>query len=95
VAAFAARRDAMAKALRKAGFEVPVPKATLYLWVPLPEGMESAEFQTVALKEEGVIVLAGTGFGKSAEGYFRVALTVPESRLEEAADRMGRVLARA
>ena len=95
VAALSSRRDAMVRALRKAGFEVPVPMATLYLWVPLPEGMEAAEFQTVALKEEGVIVLAGTGFGKSAKGYFRIALTVPEARLEEAADRMGRVLARA
>jgi aspartate/methionine/tyrosine aminotransferase len=49
----------------------------------------------VALKEEGVIVLPGVGFGTSAEGYMRLALTVPEARLEEAADRMGRVLARA
>ncbi|MFI5207807.1 MAG: aminotransferase class I/II-fold pyridoxal phosphate-dependent enzyme [Gemmatimonadales bacterium] len=95
VAAFSSRRDAMARALRKVGFEVPVPKATLYLWVPLPEGVESAEFATVALRDEGVIVLPGTGFGKSAEGYVRIALTVSESRLEEAADRMGRILARA
>lgn len=95
VAEFAARRDTMVKALKKAGFEVPVPKATLYLWVPLPEGLEAAEFATTLLKDEGVIVLPGTGFGKSAEGYFRIALTVPGARLEEAADRMGRVLARA
>ena len=83
------------RALRKVGFEVPVPKATLYLWVPMPDGVEAVEFASVALKEEGVIVLPGVGFGKSAEGYMRLALTVPEARLEEAADRMGRVLASA
>ena len=95
VQAFAARRDVMVRALRKAGFEVMAPRATLYLWVPLPEGIEGAEFATTLLQEEGVIVLAGTGFGKSAEGYVRIALTLPEPRLEEAAERMGRVLAKA
>jgi LL-diaminopimelate aminotransferase len=95
VAAFTSRRDVLVRALRKVGFEAPVPKATLYLWVPMPDGVEAVEFASVALKEEGVIVLPGVGFGTSAEGYMRLALTVPEARLEEAADRMGRVLARA
>jgi LL-diaminopimelate aminotransferase len=95
VAAFTSRRDAMVRALKKVGFEIEAPKATLYLWVPMPDGVDAVEFADMAMKEEGVIVLPGVGFGKSAEGYFRIALTVPEPRLEEAADRMGRVLARA
>ena len=94
-ARFSARRDAAVRAMAAAGFEVESPKATLYLWVPLPEGMKSAEFQRTALEEEGVVVMAGSGFGASGEGYFRVALTVGEERLAEAAERMGRVLARA
>ncbi len=92
---FGARRDAAVKALGAAGFEVACPQATLYLWIPLPEGLKSAEFARMALEEEGVVVMAGSGFGASGEGFFRVALTVGEERLAEAAERMGRVLARA
>jgi LL-diaminopimelate aminotransferase len=92
---FTVRRDAAVKALNAAGFEVPVPQATLYLWVPLPEGLKSAEFARLAMEEEGVVVMPGSGFGASGEGFFRVALTVGEERLAEAAERMGRVLARA
>ncbi len=95
VARFAARRDAAVRAMVAAGFEVRAPRATLYLWVPLPEGLASAEFARVALEEEGVVVMPGSAFGASGEGFFRIALTVGEARLAEAAERMGRVLARA
>lgn len=95
VEAFRIRRDAAVEALRSSGFEVEPPRATMYLWVPLPDGMPSAEFSRMAMEEEGVVVLPGSAYGPSAEGYFRVALTVSEARLEEAAQRMGRVLARA
>jgi LL-diaminopimelate aminotransferase len=91
---FRQRRDAAIAALAGVGFEVPVPKATMYLWVPLPEGVASAEFTRIAMDEEGVVMLPGSAFGPSSEGYFRIALTVPPARLEEAAARIGRVLAR-
>jgi LL-diaminopimelate aminotransferase len=92
---FLIRRDAAIAALASAGFEVPVPLATMYLWVPLPEGILSADFARAAMEEEGVVTLPGSAFGPSAEGYFRIALTVPPARLAEAAERVGRVLARA
>ena len=92
---FRLRRDAAVAALGRAGFEVGVPRATMYLWVPLPAGLASADFARAAMEEEGVVTLPGSAFGPSAEGYFRVALTVPAPRLEEAAERIGRVLARA
>jgi LL-diaminopimelate aminotransferase len=47
------------------------------------------------MEEEGGVTLPGSAFGPSGEGYFRVALTVGAERLEEAAERLGRVLARA
>ena len=93
VRTFRARRDAAVAALTEAGFEVPVPKACMYLWIPLPEGVQSAEFTNRVMEEQGVILLPGSAFGPSAEGYFRIALTVPEPRLREAAQRIGRVLA--
>jgi LL-diaminopimelate aminotransferase len=91
----AERRDAAVEAFRAAGFDLKPPSATMYLWVSLPEGVESAEFCREAMEDHGVITLPGSAFGPSAEGFFRVALTVEPPRLVEAAARMGKVLARA
>ncbi|MGH7537008.1 MAG: aminotransferase class I/II-fold pyridoxal phosphate-dependent enzyme [Gemmatimonadales bacterium] len=90
---FRERRDAMVPALRAEGFEIDPPRATMYLWLPLPEGLASAAFQRRALEEAGVVTLPGTGFGAGAEGFFRIALTVATPRLVEAAQRLGKVLA--
>jgi len=90
---FRERRDAMLPALRANGFEAATPRATMYLWPPLPEGILSAAFQKRALEEVGVVVLPGTAFGDGAEGFFRIALTVDSPRLVEAAERLGKVLA--
>ncbi|HEX4628528.1 MAG TPA: aminotransferase class I/II-fold pyridoxal phosphate-dependent enzyme [Gemmatimonadales bacterium] len=93
VVRFKERRDAMLPALRAQGFEPETPEATMYVWVPLPEGVASAGFARRALTEAGVVTLAGTGFGAGGEGFFRVALTVGTPRLVEAAERLGKVLA--
>src|SRR5258706_8996962 len=86
-------RDAMLPALRAQGFEPETPRATMYVWVPVPEGLPSAAFQKKALEEVGVVTLPGSGFGAGAEGFFRLALTVATPRLVEAAERLGKVLA--
>src|SRR5437879_4884484 len=93
VAQFRERRDAMVPALAASGFDAEVPRATLYVWVPLPEGRGSGAFQRRAIEEAGVVVLPGSAFGPGAEGFFRVALTVGAARLREAAERLGKVLA--
>jgi LL-diaminopimelate aminotransferase len=90
---FRERRDAMLPALRAQGFEPETPRATMYVWVPLPDGLPSAAFQKKALEEVGVVTLPGSGFGAGAEGFFRLALTVATPRLVEAAERLGKVLA--
>ena len=92
VATFQRRRDAAASALRRAGFDVSIPKATIYLWVPVPGGEGSESFARRALAQEGVIVLPGAALGAGGEGFFRVALTVDEDRLGEASGRLGRLL---
>jgi LL-diaminopimelate aminotransferase len=66
----------------------------MYLWVPLPERMESATFARTLLEQEGVVVLHGSSFGRSGEGFFRVALTVSPERFREAAVRIGKVVER-
>lgn len=92
VATFQQRRDQTVSALRDAGFDVEAPKATMYLWIPVPGGEASKDFSARVLQETGVFVLAGGALGGGGEGFFRIALTVPEERLQEAAARLGGVL---
>ena len=89
----ARRRDAAVAALRDGGFVVEVPKAAMYLWVALPDGVASASFARRALEERGVVVLPGSGFGPAGEGYFRIALVTPSARLTEAIGRLGELMA--
>ncbi|MFW5950825.1 MAG: aminotransferase class I/II-fold pyridoxal phosphate-dependent enzyme [Gemmatimonadota bacterium] len=92
VRTFRERRDAAVSALRNAGFEVTRPRATMYLWIPVPGGKASEPFALRALREEGVVVMPGAALGTGGEGFFRVALTTGPERLEEAAARLGRVI---
>ena len=88
---FRRRRDAAVSALREAGFDARPPRATMYLWVPLPSGITGEEFTRRALQESGVVVMPGTALGAGGEGFFRIALTVPEPRLVEAVGRLARL----
>jgi LL-diaminopimelate aminotransferase len=90
---FRIRRDAAVEALRGAGFDVPTPRATMYLWFRVPDGCgTSAEFSRRLLMEEGVAVLPGDALGAAGDGFLRIALTSSEGRLREAAERMARLL---
>jgi LL-diaminopimelate aminotransferase len=93
VARFQARRDVAVEGLRKAGFTVTEPRATMYVWVPIPGGGSSAVFAERALEQEGVVVLPGAALGSGGEGFFRIALTVDEERMRVAAERLGRLAA--
>jgi LL-diaminopimelate aminotransferase len=91
VAVFQRRRDAAVEAFGAAGFDVRAPSATMYLWIPVPGQLPSRDFTRMALERTGVIVLPGAALGEGGEGFFRVALTVPEARLREAAGRLSAV----
>jgi LL-diaminopimelate aminotransferase len=93
VATFKERRDAAVAAFREAGFACEVPRAAMYLWIPLPDGVSSADFGDRLLQKEGVIVMPGSAFGPGGEGFFRVSFIVAPERMREAARRAGRVLA--
>jgi aspartate/methionine/tyrosine aminotransferase len=90
VAAFQARRDALVGALRMHGMAVDSPRATMYVWLPVPGGM-SEPFARRALMEEGVVVMPGAAMGPGGEGFVRMALTQSPARLEDAAARLARV----
>jgi LL-diaminopimelate aminotransferase len=85
---YARRRDIMVKGLRDSGFQVIPPKATFYLWVPVPHPYTSVELTTRLLTEAGVVVAPGNGFGYPGEGYIRLALTQDDKRLREAVERI-------
>jgi len=89
---YARRRDLLAKGLREVGLEVNVPRATPYFWVAVPEGHTSTSFTELMLEQASVLVSPGDSYGPSGAGYVRLSLTVPDSRLEEAVDRMTRAL---
>jgi LL-diaminopimelate aminotransferase len=92
VAIFRERRDAAVSAFRAAGFACDVPRATMYLWIRLPEGIASAEFADRLLDEEGVVVMSGASFGAGGEGFFRISFITSPARIAEAAQRAGRLL---
>jgi LL-diaminopimelate aminotransferase len=87
-AVYERRRDLVAEALAAVGLHVEPPKATPYFWVPVPEGHTSASFSELVLEQAGVVVSPGPAYGPSGEGFFRISLTVPDERLEEAVQRI-------
>jgi len=93
VAVFKERRDAAVRAFKKAGFLCDVPKATMYLWLRLPEDVPSAVFAERLLEDEGVVIMPGSAFGAGGEGFFRVSFITAPERIAEAARRAGKVLA--
>ena len=92
---YRARAEALVEGLHAAGWPVPPPRATMFLWSPIPAPfveMGSMEFARMLLRRAGVVVSPGIGFGRDGEGHVRFALIEPEARLAEAAARIGRVL---
>ncbi|HET7507612.1 MAG TPA: LL-diaminopimelate aminotransferase [Solirubrobacterales bacterium] len=87
-AIYTRRRDLVVSALREIGVDVPSPKGTIYVWAPVPEGHTSTSFCELVLEEAAVVISPGSMYGPSGEGFFRIALTAPDDRIEEAVERM-------
>ncbi len=82
------RRDLLIAGLRGVGLKPTVPKATFYVWCPVPQGYTSSEFTSLLLKECGIVTTPGSGFGVPGEGFVRMALTVGKERIGEAVARI-------
>lgn len=82
------RRDVLIEGLGKVGLHPEVPKATFYVWCPVPKGYTSKDFTALLLKQAGIVTTPGSGFGEPGEGYVRMALTVSRERTEEAVARI-------
>jgi LL-diaminopimelate aminotransferase len=84
------RRDLVCDALRRIGVEVTPPRATIYVWAPVPDGFESsAAYCEHVLDRAGVALSPGGAYGPCGEGFFRISLTTPDDRLLEAVERLG------
>jgi alanine-synthesizing transaminase len=90
------RRDVLVDGLRRIGWEVTPPKATMFVWARYPrewrERMGSIDFAMKLIEEAGVAVSPGRGFGEAGEGYLRLALVENEHRLRQAVRQIGRCL---
>ena len=84
------RRDLVCDALRNIGVEVRAPRATIYVWAPVPAGFVSSEAYCEHVLEQVAVVLSpGSIYGPAGEGWFRISLTTPDERLLEAVERLG------
>ncbi len=81
------RRDVALDAFEKAGWKLPQPDASMFIWTPLPAGFEamgSLEFSKRLVEQAGVAVAPGVGFGEHGEGFVRFALVENEQRIRQA-----------
>ena len=86
-AVFQKRVERFSGMLRELGYKFIDPVGTFYLWVEVPGGLKSAEFAKMVLEKIGIVVTPGLGMGKNGDGYFRISLTAPDARLNEAIKR--------
>ncbi|MCK5391539.1 MAG: aminotransferase class I/II-fold pyridoxal phosphate-dependent enzyme, partial [Deltaproteobacteria bacterium] len=81
------RRDRLVEGLNRAGWEIPKPKGTMFVWGEIPEefkSMGSLEFSKLLIEEAKVAVSPGIGFGNYGEGFLRFALVENEKRIMQA-----------
>ncbi len=94
-AIYKARRDALVESFGKAGIEIPVPQASMFAWVPIPEKFRhlgSLEFSKLLIEKAEVAVAPGIGFGEHGDDYVRIAIVENEQRIRQAARNIGKFM---
>jgi alanine-synthesizing transaminase len=97
-AIYKARRDTLVTSMKRAGWDIPSPPASMFAWAPVPEQFKEAGsllFSKLLIEEAGVAVAPGVGFGEYGEGYVRVGLVENEHRIRQAARNVKKFLANA
>jgi aspartate/methionine/tyrosine aminotransferase len=67
---------------------VRIPRASLYVWSPIPPGWKCVDFVSAALEQAGVSLTPGTVFGAGGEGHVRISITAPLERVRQAMQRL-------
>ena len=85
---YKARRDVLVESFARAGWDIPVPEASMFAWAKLPPAyshLGSVEFAKKLMLEAGVAVSPGLGFGPNGDQYVRIAFVENEQRIRQAA----------
>jgi alanine-synthesizing transaminase len=95
-ATYKSRRDTLVESMKRSGWDIPSPQASMFAWAPVPEQYKSAGallFSKLLIEEAGVAVAPGVGFGEYGEGYVRIGLVENEHRIRQAARNVKKFLA--
>ena len=87
-AVFGRRRDVLVNELNNIGWNVDRPSGGMFVWAEIPAGWTSKEFAFHCIEKAGVVMVPGSAFGVSGEGYVRIALVQSEEKLLTAAKRL-------
>ncbi len=94
-ATYKSRRDVLIESMKRAGWDIPPPPASMFAWAKIPEKfahMGSIEFAKLLIEEAHVAVAPGVGFGEYGEGYVRLGLVENENRIRQAARNIKKLL---
>ncbi len=85
---YRSRRDVLIASMKRAGWDIPTPPASMFAWTPIPEPYRhigSMAFSKLLIEHAGVAVAPGVGFGEYGEGFVRIGLVENEQRIRQAA----------
>ena len=82
------RRDKLVPVLKQLGLRVNYPRAGLYVWAGVPAGWDGKSIASLLLDDKAILVTPGDGDGPGGDAYVRLALTLPDARLDEAVVRL-------
>ncbi|HHV71987.1 MAG TPA: aminotransferase class I/II-fold pyridoxal phosphate-dependent enzyme [Clostridia bacterium] len=89
VLSYQRRRDILVDGLRALGWKIAKPKATMFVWAPIPDNYEnSTDFAVDLIRRAGVVVIPGSAFGNLGDRYVRFGIVAPEEQLLEAIERI-------
>jgi LL-diaminopimelate aminotransferase len=88
------RRDYLCAELKKLKINLSVPEASFYVWAKVPTGFSSESFAEFLIKEAGVMVTPGTGFGSEGQGYVRFALTIDLEKIKQGTEKIAKALSK-
>ncbi len=94
-ATYKSRRDTLVTAMKRAGWDIPSPPASMFAWAPVPPQFAeigSMAFSKLLIEEAGVAVAPGIAFGETGEGYVRLGLVENENRIRQAARNVKKLL---
>jgi alanine-synthesizing transaminase len=92
---YESRRNVLIKGLNQAGWNIEPPKATMFVWAEVPKPFAKAgslEFSKLLIREAGVAVSPGIGFGDGGDNFVRFALVENEHRIRQATRGIKKVL---